>query len=495
MLAKRIIPCLDVTGGRVVKGVNFVNLRDAGDPVELADRYNRDGADELVFLDITASSDAREIMADVVARTARKVFIPLAVGGGIRSVDDARRILLSGADKVTVNTAAVRRPELITELSNEFGAQAVVLAIDARRHSPGEWHVYTRGGRDDEGIDAVAWAARGEALGAGEVLLTSMDTDGVQDGFDCGLTQAVSRATHIPDHRQRRGREAGALHPRADRRLRRRRARGLDFPLRNLHRESTQGRTRQTRHPGAGDRMIVPCIDLMDGKVVQLVQGREKALEGDSPDEMLRKFAAFPEIQVIDLDAALGRGSNDDLVRMLAAKAVCRVGGGVRTVDRARTLLEQGAHRVIVGTSAFTKTGINQELLSALRDAVGRERLTIALDSKGGRIVVKGWQEDTNFTAEEVLASLEPYCAGFLCTYVDKEGMMQGTDLDWFRRLRAATTLEITAAGGITTLEEVKALLAMNIDAAARHGDLHRPPQAWKTWRPWTDSGLPTPSG
>jgi imidazole glycerol-phosphate synthase subunit HisF len=197
MLAKRIIPCLDVTAGRVVKGVNFVNLRDAGDPVELADRYNRHGADELVFLDITASSDAREIMADVVARTARRVFIPLAVGGGIRSVADARRILLSGADKVSINTAAVRRPELITELSEEFGAQAVVLAIDARRHGSG-WHVYTRGGRDDEGLDAVAWAARGEELGAGEILLTSMDTDGVQEGFDCALTQAVSHATHIP---------------------------------------------------------------------------------------------------------------------------------------------------------------------------------------------------------------------------------------------------------------------------------------------------------
>jgi cyclase len=198
VLAKRIIPCLDVTGGRVVKGVNFVNLRDAGDPVELADRYNRDGADELVFLDITASSDAREIMAEVVARTARKVFIPLAVGGGIRSIADARRILMSGADKVSVNTAAVRRPELITELSNEFGAQAVVLAIDARRRDTNAWNVYTRGGRDDEGVDAVEWAARGEALGAGEILLTSMDTDGVQQGFDCPLTRAVSRATHIP---------------------------------------------------------------------------------------------------------------------------------------------------------------------------------------------------------------------------------------------------------------------------------------------------------
>ncbi len=198
MLAKRIIPCLDVTGGRVVKGVNFVGLRDAGDPVELAERYNAQGADELVFLDITASSDAREIMADLVLRTARKVFIPLTVGGGIRSVADARTILMSGADKVSINTAAVRRPELITELSEEFGAQAVVLAIDARRNRAGSWNVFTRGGRDDEGIDAIRWAAEGEARGAGEILLTSMDTDGVQGGFDCELTCTVSRATHIP---------------------------------------------------------------------------------------------------------------------------------------------------------------------------------------------------------------------------------------------------------------------------------------------------------
>ncbi|MCW5962405.1 MAG: imidazole glycerol phosphate synthase subunit HisF [Bryobacterales bacterium] len=199
MLARRIIPCLDVTAGRVVKGVNFVNLRDAGDPVELADRYNQQGADELVFLDITASSDARDIMADVVARTARKVFIPLTVGGGIRSVADARAILMAGADKVSVNTAAIRRPELITELSQEFGAQAVVLAIDAKRRKQAEgWTIYVRGGRDDTGIDCVEWAQRGEALGAGEILLTSMDRDGVQEGFDCALTAAVSEATRIP---------------------------------------------------------------------------------------------------------------------------------------------------------------------------------------------------------------------------------------------------------------------------------------------------------
>ncbi|HWF08792.1 MAG TPA: 1-(5-phosphoribosyl)-5-[(5-phosphoribosylamino)methylideneamino] imidazole-4-carboxamide isomerase [Bryobacteraceae bacterium] len=212
--------------------------------------------------------------------------------------------------------------------------------------------------------------------------------------------------------------------------------------------------------------MILPCIDLMDGKVVQLVQGREKALEGDSPDEMLRRFSAFPQIQVIDLDAAMGRGANDDLVEMLAAKALTRVGGGVRTVARARALLDQGAYRIIVGTSAFSVDGPDHAFLQSLVDAVGRDRLVLALDSKGGRIVVKGWQEATSWTAEEVIGELEPYCSGFLCTYVDKEGMMQGTDLDWFRRLRESTNHEITAAGGITTIEDVQALIAMNIHAA-----------------------------
>jgi phosphoribosylformimino-5-aminoimidazole carboxamide ribotide isomerase len=212
--------------------------------------------------------------------------------------------------------------------------------------------------------------------------------------------------------------------------------------------------------------MIFPCIDLMDGKVVQLVQGREKALEADSPLAMLERFRAFPEIQVIDLNAAMGTGSNTDLVRLVASQARTRVGGGVRSVDRAKALIEQGAHKVIVGTAAFSSAGINEPFLTELARAIGSERLVIALDSKEGRIVVKGWREATRFTAEEVLGALEPYCSGFLCTYVDKEGMMQGTDLDWFRRLRAATALEITAAGGITTLEEVRSLLAMNVHAA-----------------------------
>jgi phosphoribosylformimino-5-aminoimidazole carboxamide ribotide isomerase len=212
--------------------------------------------------------------------------------------------------------------------------------------------------------------------------------------------------------------------------------------------------------------MILPCIDLMDGKVVQLVQGREKALEGGTPDEMLRKFAAFPEIQVIDLDAAMGRGSNGEIVSHLASRARARVGGGVRTPERARQLVEQGAYRVIVGTAAFHADGVNEPLLDAMVGAAGRERLLIALDSMNGMIVVKGWREATSLAAEDVIARLEPYCSGFLCTYVDKEGMLQGTDLEWFRRLRAATSLELTAAGGITTLDEVRELQRMNIHAA-----------------------------
>jgi cyclase len=198
MLTRRIIPCLDVTGGRVVKGTSFVNLRDAGDPVELAAFYNREGADELVFLDITASSDHRETMVDVVARTAEQVFIPLTVGGGIRTTEDMRRMLISGADKVSINTAAVQNPALVSEGAIRFGSQCIVVAIDAKRTAPGRWEVYTHGGRRPTGQDAVEWAAQVCALGAGEILLTSMDADGHQDGYDLDLTAAVSDAVTIP---------------------------------------------------------------------------------------------------------------------------------------------------------------------------------------------------------------------------------------------------------------------------------------------------------
>ncbi|RIH88432.1 imidazole glycerol phosphate synthase subunit HisF [Calidithermus roseus] len=197
MLAKRIIPCLDVHAGRVVKGINFVNLRDAGDPVESAKAYNLAGADELVFLDITATHEERSIMLDIAARVAEQVFIPFTVGGGIRSLEDARKLLLAGADKISVNSSAVKRPELLRELSEHFGNQAVVLAIDARQR-PGGWEVYVAGGRIPTGLDAVEWAVRGAELGAGEILLTSMDKDGTKDGYDLELTRTIAEAVSVP---------------------------------------------------------------------------------------------------------------------------------------------------------------------------------------------------------------------------------------------------------------------------------------------------------
>ena len=202
MLTKRIIPCLDVTAGRVVKGVNFVSLRDAGDPVEIARRYDEQGADELTFLDITASSDQRDIILHVIEAVAEQVFIPLTVGGGVRKVEDVRRLLNAGADKISINTSAVQNPQLVADASGRFGSQCIVVAVDARRRraddpAPG-WEVYTHGGRTPTGLDAVEWARRVAELGAGEILLTSMDRDGTKQGFDLELTRAVSDAVPVP---------------------------------------------------------------------------------------------------------------------------------------------------------------------------------------------------------------------------------------------------------------------------------------------------------
>ncbi|GIL04106.1 MAG: imidazole glycerol phosphate synthase subunit HisF [Betaproteobacteria bacterium] len=202
MLAKRIIPCLDVTAGRVVKGVNFVELRDAGDPVEIARRYDGEGADELTFLDITASSDQRDIILHVIEAVAEEVFIPLTVGGGVRRVDDVRRLLNAGADKISINTAAVQNPQLVADATARFGSQCIVVAIDARRRAQDDsaagWEVYTHGGRTPTGLDAIEWARRVAALGAGEILLTSMDRDGTKTGFDLELTRAVADAVPVP---------------------------------------------------------------------------------------------------------------------------------------------------------------------------------------------------------------------------------------------------------------------------------------------------------
>jgi imidazole glycerol-phosphate synthase subunit HisF len=197
-LAKRIIPCLDVTAGRVVKGINFVELRDAGDPVEIARRYDAEGADELTFLDITASSDDRDLILHIIEDVASQVFIPLTVGGGVRVVDDVRRLLNAGADKVSINTSAVTNPQLVADAANKYGSQCIVVAIDAKRGESGNWEVFTHGGRRATGLDAVEWAKKMQALGAGEILLTSMDRDGTKVGFDLPLTRAVSDAVSIP---------------------------------------------------------------------------------------------------------------------------------------------------------------------------------------------------------------------------------------------------------------------------------------------------------
>ena len=198
MLAKRIIPCLDVKSGRVVKGVNFVELRDAGDPVEIARRYDEQGADEITFLDITASSDDRDIILHVVEQVAEQVFIPLTVGGGVRVVEDVRRLLNAGADKVSMNTAAVNNPQLVFEAASKVGSQCIVVAVDAKQTAPSKWEVFTHGGRNNTGLDAIEWARKVESLGAGEILLTSMDRDGTKSGFDLALTRAVSDAVRIP---------------------------------------------------------------------------------------------------------------------------------------------------------------------------------------------------------------------------------------------------------------------------------------------------------
>jgi len=198
MLAKRIIPCLDVTAGRVVKGINFTELRDAGDPVEIARRYDEQGADELTFLDITASSDGRDRILPIIEAVASQVFIPLTVGGGVRVVEDVRRLLNAGADKVSMNTSAVNNPQLVFDASQKHGSQCIVVAIDAKQTAPGKWEVFTHGGRNATGLDAIAWAQKMESLGAGEILLTSMDRDGTKVGFDLGLTCAVSEAVGIP---------------------------------------------------------------------------------------------------------------------------------------------------------------------------------------------------------------------------------------------------------------------------------------------------------
>ena len=298
---KRVIPCLDVDAGRVVKGTNFVGLRDAGDPVELAERYDAEGADELVFLDITASHEKRETIVELARRTADNVFIPFTIGGGIRSVEDAQAVLDAGADKVSVNSAALARPELLTELADQFGAQCVVIAIDAKREEDGLWGVYVKGGRERvEGRDAVSWAREAVERGAGEVLLTSMDRDGTNDGYDLELTRAVADAVPVPVIASG---GAGRARPPlgGDRRgRRRRRPLRLDLPLRAAHGGGGEGAPGRRRHPGPPLGRRLPRFRLRRSSGPR--RARRRAFRAGSPAAPVRKGlprSAKPEISVV----------------------------------------------------------------------------------------------------------------------------------------------------------------------------------------------------
>ena len=365
-LAHRIIPCLDTDGERVVKGVNFVGLRDAGDPVALAARYNAEGADELVVLDIAASRDRRPTFLETIRRVAAELAIPLTAGGGIRSLDDARSVIRAGADKVTVNTAAVARPELISELSREFGAQAVVLAIDAKRVGD-HWGVMVRGGRDSANRDALAWAQQGVELGAGEILLTSVDRDGTQLGFDTPLTAAISRAVSVPVIAS-----GGAKLPEHFAQIFSEGAADAALAASIFHdsvqsiRELKQFLVRpQYRGPPA---VLIPCIDLQDGQAVQLVHGRKRELAVADVFGLLEKFKSYEWLHVIDLDAAIGTGDNNALARELCLRArkryklKVRVGGGIRTAARAQEIAKWGADQIVIGSAAFREGKINLPL-------------------------------------------------------------------------------------------------------------------------------------
>ena len=338
MLSKRIIACLDVRNGQVVKGVNFEGLRSAGDPAELARRYNAEGIDELVILDITATIEARRALADTIRAVARELFIPLAVGGGIRTEADAGAAVDAGADKVSLNTAALTNPGLITTIAERYGSQAVIVAIDAKKDGDG-FAVYARSGSTAAGRDAVEWAREAESRGAGEILLTSIDRDGTKAGFDCALTAAVSSAVSIPVIASG---GAGGLDDFVDVFTTGRADAALAASIFHYAETSVRALKLHLQQRGIPVRcdgstswlpsdfvkrplqttMLIPSIDLKGGAVVQLVQGERLAIKDDDVFRWVRRFAHFPKVQVIDLDAAMGTGDNLALVRQVAGRAL-----------------------------------------------------------------------------------------------------------------------------------------------------------------------------
>ena len=501
MLARRIIACLDVRDGQVVKGVKFEGLRSAGEPAALARRYNEEGIDELVILDVTATIEKRRALAATVGAVARELFIPLSVGGGIKDEGDAAAAIDAGADKVSLNTAAagrsgsdhaareqVRQPGRDCRHRREARGQRLrgLLAQRHDRRRARRGGVGARGriarrrrnpahvdrSRRHEGRVRLRDDCRG--LGRrehpGDRLRRRRHFDHFVDVFTAGRADAALAASifHYSEHAvaDLKAASPGARHPDAS---------DLTDPVNPVD-------------PIDRDRAIdlTDLTDLTDpfyahslhrpprnGKVVQLVQGERLALEDADLDAWIRRFASFPKLQLIDLDAAIGTGSNDALVRYVCAARPCRVGGGIRTLGRALDVLAAGATHVIVGSSLFRDGQPDLEFADMLARELGAERVIAAIDAKGGRVAVKGWRETVPLSAADAARALEPYCSEFLYTHVDKEGLMQGTDMGAIRAVRDATSRRVVAAGGITTQEEIDELEADGRRRRRGDGDLH----------------------
>ena len=387
------------------------------------------------------------------------------MGGGIRSLDDAAAVLDCGADKVAMNSAAIADPELITRVAERYGSQAVVVAIDARQRTPTAWEVYVWGGRKPTGVDAQEWAMQAEQLGAGEILLTSMDRDGTKSGFDCPLTRTIATSVRIPVIAS-----GGAGEPHHFVEVFEEGAADAALAASVFHFGSEVGGDDQAgaarcRHPGEAG-VLIPSIDLMGGKIVQLVQGEKKALEFANFAEWVERFAKYPLVQLIDLDAAMGKGDNRSADRGVLRQAA--VPGGRRHSHRrecADACWTAGAKRVILGSSLVRDGAVDANFAAAMSGEFGAERLVAAIDSRGGRVAIHGWKTITDITPAEMIAALEPYCSAFLYTHIDTEGMLQGIPMDVVRELEGQTSRKLIAAGGFAARQEIDELDAMGVDA------------------------------
>ena len=470
MITKRIIACLDVHDGRVVKGVQFVDLIDAGDPATQAARHAREGADEIVLLDITATHEGRQTLLDTVRRTAHELFVPFCVGGGIRSADDAAQVFEAGADKVSVNSAALANPTLIDAIGRSFGAQAVVVAIDARRDPEAadpvrDAQVFVQGGRKPAGRRVVEWAREAEQRGAGEILLTSMDSDGTRDRLRLRTDRCGQRVGRHSRHRVGRRRNSGAFCRCLRARQGRCGARRQHLSLRRLQRAFAQrgaGQSRRLREAS----MLIPSIDLLGGRIVQLVQGEKLRLAFDDFEYWIEKFSRFPLVQLIDLDAAMRQGDNSALVAQIAKRLPVQAGGGIHSIERARQVLEAGAKRVIIGSALFSAEGaVNTEFAAsagrqrwrgARRGRHRHQERTHRREGLEGAGRANARRSDSATRASRRRLSL--HACGW-------RGLMQGFPIDAAARLRKLTQRQLIVAGGIRSQQEVDALDALGADA------------------------------